>query len=346
MMQEVSIVTVQDAQYTEQMTEEEILACLVAETAPSFTVPTKKAKLRESRLQIMEDKEDPLVKYLDENRRLEQASLRLEQENDNLAYRLITSKIALRNALDKAEDNVEALTKDLLVTKRHLQATEEEMSGKEEEAAMLKEVFRRELEKAEQEAKRSSGIIADYKQICSQLTNRLERQQAAHREEFDSLKSKVKACPRCQHALDSDEPAGPSPAAAHADQLRMNQPDQGKTTKGPTGSEQKKEDQEKVTLRVQIRELEKELAQTKLQMVEAKCKIQDLEHEKGILAHDLQEANNSWISKAFTSLRTSSGGLQTLSTVRDGAPTLGWSLHSSSLTKKLSWPHRDSRENI
>lgn len=28
-------------------------------------------------------------------------------------------------------------------------------------------------------------------QICSQLTNRLERQQAAHREEFDSLKVRM-----------------------------------------------------------------------------------------------------------------------------------------------------------
>lgn len=85
----------------------------------------------------------------------------------------------------------------------------------------LKEVFRRELEKAEQEVRRSSGIIADYKQvhifrkhsiprkgyknavmlsdvdalssaqICSQLTNRLERQQAAHREELDSLKVRI-----------------------------------------------------------------------------------------------------------------------------------------------------------
>jgi len=36
-----------------------------------------------------------------ENDRLQQASLRLEQENDNLAHRLITSKIALRNTLDK-----------------------------------------------------------------------------------------------------------------------------------------------------------------------------------------------------------------------------------------------------
>lgn len=119
-------------------------------------VPTKKAKLRESRLQLMDeaDEEDPLNKCqvgkatklpsemdifktnpqnisgsrkhmrlclyfsmlaravddncllrLDrtqmENRRLQQTSLRLEQENDNLAHRLITSKVALRSALDK-----------------------------------------------------------------------------------------------------------------------------------------------------------------------------------------------------------------------------------------------------
>lgn len=37
----------------------------------------------------------------EENRRLQQASLRLEQENDNLAHKLITSKVALRMALDK-----------------------------------------------------------------------------------------------------------------------------------------------------------------------------------------------------------------------------------------------------
>lgn len=79
----------------------------------------------------------------------------------------------------------------------------------------LKEVFRRELEKVEQEVRRSSLIIADYKQvctfsrlrsdrctdaalanagaapsaqICSQLTNRLERQEAAHRDQMDSFR--------------------------------------------------------------------------------------------------------------------------------------------------------------
>lgn len=36
-----------------------------------------------------------------ENHQLQEASLRLEQENDNLAHRLISSKVALRSALDK-----------------------------------------------------------------------------------------------------------------------------------------------------------------------------------------------------------------------------------------------------
>lgn len=36
-----------------------------------------------------------------ENRRLQETSLRLEQENDDLAHRLISSKVTLRNALDK-----------------------------------------------------------------------------------------------------------------------------------------------------------------------------------------------------------------------------------------------------
>uniref|UniRef100_A0A8D0AVN2 RAB GTPase activating protein 1-like 2 n=1 Tax=Sander lucioperca TaxID=283035 RepID=A0A8D0AVN2_SANLU len=315
MMEDVSMMMAYDAHVMDQMSEEEILACLVEEIGPTFTVPTNKSELRESRLQIMDEEI-----YMNENRRLQQASLRLEQENDSLAHRLITSKVALRNALDKVEDRVDELTKELFQTRHRLQATEEEKRGKEEEAAVSKEVFRRELEKAEQEVRRSSGIIVDYKQICSQLTNRLERQQAAHREELDSLKSVAKACSRCRHIVESDEPS----------------------------VTQKRDNQEKASLKDQIRELEQELAKTKLQMVEAKCKIQELQHQKGILANDLQKAKNSWISKAFTSLRTSSGeGLHSISIPRDGSPTVGWNLHSGSLSgwsaKKLLRPIGDNR---
>ncbi|XP_051806399.1 rab GTPase-activating protein 1-like [Acanthochromis polyacanthus] len=319
-------------------------------------VPTKKAKLKECRLEIMED-EDPFEKYLKENRQLQQTSHRLEQENDNLAHRLITSKIALRNALDKAEDRVDELTKDLLQTRHRLQATEEEKRGKEEETAMLKEVFRRELEKAELEVKRSSGIIADYKQICSQLTNRLEKQQAAHREELDLLKSVMRACSCCQHTVESDElsDAGQSCEAAGETEGRgmaeqSEEENDARFRREEQRREQRRVDREKESLRAQIRALERELVQTKLQMVEANCKIQELEHEKAILSNDLQESKNSWISKAFTSLRTSSGGLQGVSLPRDGAPALGRILHGTSLsgwsTKKLSWPHRDNREKV
>ncbi|XP_047466197.1 rab GTPase-activating protein 1-like [Mugil cephalus] len=358
MMEEVSMVMAPDVHAIEEMSEEEILACLVAETGPTFTVPTKKAKLGESRLQIMDDEEEPLDKYLKENLRLQQASLRLEQENDNLAYRLITSKIALRNALDKAEDKVDELTKDLLQTRHRLQATEDEKRGKEEEAAMMKEVLRRELEKTEQDARRSAGIVADYKQICSQLTSRLERQQAAHREQLDSLKSAINACSRCRHTVEAFEPTGErrdSETAAEtegrvaAEQGREEEEEE-EEDGGPRKEEQRREELEKESLRAQIRELEQELAQTKLQMVEAKCTIQELEHQRGVLSNDLQEARNNWISKAFTSLRTSSGGLHGISMDRDAAPAVRWRLHGASLsgwsTKKFSWPHRDNQENI
>ncbi|XP_049596873.1 rab GTPase-activating protein 1-like [Syngnathus scovelli] len=304
MMQEVSVTLPCNAQVVEQMSEEEILACLVAETGPHFAeVPTKKAKLRESRLQLMdeeeEEKEDPLNKCQMENRHLQQTSLRLEQENDNLAHRLITSKVALRSALDKAEDRVEKLTSDLFLTRRELQATEEEKQGKEEEATMLKEVLRRELERAEQEVKRSSGIIADYKQICTQLTTRLEMQQETHLEEVRSLKIAVMACPNCRHHMAEYQEGETSPSHDN-----NTVPNWERRHSDPTEAELRRENQERASLKTQIRKLEKELAQTKLQVVEANCKIQELEHERGILANDLKDAKNNWISKAFTSLRT------------------------------------------
>uniref|UniRef100_A0A8K9V780 RAB GTPase activating protein 1-like 2 n=1 Tax=Oncorhynchus mykiss TaxID=8022 RepID=A0A8K9V780_ONCMY len=287
MMEEVSIRVAYDTHIIDQMTEEEILACLMAESIPKHTVSSKKATPRENQTQKQDDHVD---RYQRENRQLQQDSLRLEQENDVLAHRLITSKISLRTDLDQAEDRVNELTKELLKTRKRLKNAEEEKRGKEEEAAQLKEVLRAKLDKAEPEVKRSSGIISDYKQICSQLTSRVERQQAAHREDLDKLRNAVLACSRCRQALDSLE----------------TEPDQ-----QTTGT--REQDQEKVCLSDQVTELEKELAQTKLQMVEAKCKIQELEHQKGVLQRDLQTARNSWLSKTVSSIRSAGGGLQSSS---------------------------------
>lgn len=222
-----------------------------------------------------------------ENRRLQEASMRLEQENDDLAHELVTSKIALRNDLDQAEDKADVLNKELLFTKQRLVETEEEKRKQEEETAQLKEVFRKQLEKAEYEIKKTTAIIAEYKQICSQLSTRLEKQQAASKEELEAVKGKMMACKHCSD-LFSKEGAGKPVAVSREDQ----------------GLEA---DDEKDSLKKQLREMELELAQTKLQLVEAKCKIQELEHQRGALMNEIQAAKNSWFSKTLNSIKTATG---------------------------------------
>uniref|UniRef100_A0A8C2IPA9 RAB GTPase activating protein 1-like n=1 Tax=Cyprinus carpio TaxID=7962 RepID=A0A8C2IPA9_CYPCA len=269
------------------------------EQACNIKVPTKKLKkfekeyqcLRESQLQ----QEDPIDRYQRENRRLQEASMRLEQENDDLAHELVTSKIALRSDLDQAEDKADVLNKELLNTKQRLVETEEEKRRQEEETAQLKEVFRRELEKAELEIKKTTAIIAEYKQICSQLSTRLEKQQASTKEELDI--AKVMACERCREVFSKDGP------------LQI-----------PAVSQDNRDtdlDEEKDSLKAQLRELELELAQTKLQLVEAKCKIQELEHQRGVLMTEVQAAKNSWFSKTLGSLKNSASN-QSPSSPKEG----------------------------
>uniref|UniRef100_A0A4W6CM47 RAB GTPase activating protein 1 like n=1 Tax=Lates calcarifer TaxID=8187 RepID=A0A4W6CM47_LATCA len=243
------------------------------EQACNIKVPTKKLKkfekeyqtLRESQLQ----QEDPIDRYQRENRRLQEASMRLEQENDDLAHELVTSKIALRNDLDQAEDKADVLNKELLSTKQRLVETEEEKRRQEEETAQLKEVFRRELEKAELEIKKTTAIIAEYKQICSQLSTRLEKQQAATKEELDIVRSKVMGCEHCRDLFNT------------LGTLQASSPGRDKASTEPL-------DEEKDGLKEQLRQLELELAQTKLQLVEAKCRIQELEHQRGVLMNEIQ----------------------------------------------------------
>uniref|UniRef100_A0A3Q2D2S4 RAB GTPase activating protein 1 like n=1 Tax=Cyprinodon variegatus TaxID=28743 RepID=A0A3Q2D2S4_CYPVA len=280
------------------------------EQACNIKVPTKKLKkfekeyqsLRESQLQ----QEDPIDRYQRENRRLQEASMRLEQENDDLAHELVTSKIALRNDLDQAEDKADVLNKELLSTKQRLVETEEEKRRQEEETAQLKEVFRRELEKAEMEIKKTTAIIAEYKQICSQLSTRLEKQQAATKEELDIVRNKVMSCENCKDLFST------------LGSLQASSPGSDRTSSEP-------QDEEKDGLKEQLRQLELELAQTKLQLVEAKCRIQELEHQRGVLMTEIQAAKNSWFSKTLGSLKnsassssSSSSTSQTPSSPKDG----------------------------
>ena len=52
-----------------------------------------------------------------------------------------------------------------------------------------------------------------------------------------------------------------------------------------------------------LRELELELAQTKLALVESECKTQDLTHQLNQAMSEIQTSKNTWLQKTWTSLK-------------------------------------------
>lgn len=261
------------------------------ELACNMKISQKKLKKFEKEYHTMREQqaqqEDPIERFERENRRLQEANMRLEQENDDLAHELVTSKIALRKDLDNAEEKADALNKELLMTKQRLIDAEEEKRRLEDESAQLKEMCRRELDKAESEIKKNSSIIGDYKQICSQLSERLEKQQTANRVEIEKIRQKVDDCERCREFFSQEgHVKGVSSAKEILDENT---------------------DEEKETLKNQLREMELELAQTKLQLVEAECKIQDLEHHLGLALNEVQAAKKTWFNRTLSSIKTATG---------------------------------------
>lgn len=268
------------------------------ELACSMKINQKKLKKYEKEYLVLREQqaqqEDPVERYERENRRLQEANMRLEQENDDLAHELVTSKIALRKDLDNAEEKADALNKELLMTKQKLVDAEDEKKRLENEAAQLKEMCRRELDKAELEIKKNSSIISDYKQICSQLSKRLERQQIGNKADLDQIRGKVEGCDRCRELFSKEGTL--------------------KIVSTSKDISEEYQDKEKELLKHQLREMELELAQTKLQLVEAECKIQDLEHHLGLALNEVQAAKKTWFNRTISSIKTATGvqGKETL----------------------------------
>ncbi|XP_036384296.1 rab GTPase-activating protein 1 isoform X1 [Megalops cyprinoides] len=261
------------------------------ELACSMKISQKKLKKFEKEYYTMREQqaqqEAPIERYERENRRLQEANMRLEQENDDLAHELVSSKIALRKDLDNAEEKADALNKELLMTKQKLIESEDEKRRLEVESGQLKEMCRRELDKSESEIKKNGSIIGEYKQICSQLSERLERQQTANKGELEKIRQKVEGCEKCSVLFNKEG------------RLKVVSADK-------EGSEEDT-DEEKEALKNQLREMELELAQTKLQLVEAECKIQDLEHHLGLALNEVQAAKKTWFNRTLSSIKTVTG---------------------------------------
>ncbi|RWS30027.1 rab GTPase-activating protein 1-like protein [Leptotrombidium deliense] len=257
-------------------------AKLLLKTA--VAVKVKKLPKFEKEYQLLKEEsrqmEDPVDRLSRENKRLVESNMRLEQENDDLAHELVTSKIHLRKELDFAEDRADTLNKELLAANTSLIELEDEKKRLQDEVSQLKEICRRELERAEHEISRNSSIISDYKQICSQLSTRLEKEQQESKESLSKIFSAIKECERCC-LLFKDENVS---QVNGGDEIDEN----GEVTKAENR---------------RIRELELELARTKLALVEAECKNQTLFHHITSAQAEAQAPKNTWFSKTLTSIR-------------------------------------------
>lgn len=58
-----------------------------------------------------------------------------------------------------------------------------------------------------------------------------------------------------------------------------------------------------VDLERHVRELELELAQTKLALVESECKTQDLTHQLNSAISEIQASRNTWFHKTLNSIK-------------------------------------------
>lgn len=255
------------------------------QVAVNAKVKTSKLKKYEKEYIAMKEQilqqENPVEKFERENQRLLEANMRLEQENDDLAHEMVESKLKLGSELDKYKDQCEELTAELTLARKLLKDTQEEKQRLEEESKQVKEMCRRELIKAEAEAKRNTAIIAEYKQICSQSSERLEKQKTANKEELERIKGQVQSCNNCSKMFKDDG------------QIELPEPKVDPDSLNPKLRE----------FQAQIRVLELELAKTKLDLVESECRAQDLTHQLNSTLTELQSSKNTWFQKTLNSIK-------------------------------------------
>ncbi|RLU26799.1 hypothetical protein DMN91_000596 [Ooceraea biroi] len=226
--------------------------------------------------------------------------------------------------LKEAQENADEYSNEVEQLRGTVARNEEEKQRLEAELLQIKEMLQREVARADAESRRSNVIIAEYKQICQ----RLEDDYNAAKTTLSELRAKVSKCEKCRTCImDSSNILAD---IAHPLENRI----------------------DPMLHRVQerVRELELELAQTKLAHVEAECRNQDLTHQLHATASELQAARNSWpwLSKTLSSIKEAANKREVMTPTalrdlrRDSAP--GGDLHH--LIHSRSRETRDSLKEV
>ncbi|XP_018572727.1 rab GTPase-activating protein 1-like isoform X2 [Anoplophora glabripennis] len=174
--------------------------------------------------------------------------------------------IALKEAADNAEKEASEVEQLRLTVAR----SEEERKLMIDEISQLKEMLMREVNQAEIDKKSNMTIINDFKTIRQRLDTQLHAANA----ELNDLKFKILNCETCSKHIQKN----------NSDITNSNM-------------------MEAVNDSERIRELELELAQTKLAHVEAECRNQNLTHQLRATELELTTAKNNWLSKTLSSIK-------------------------------------------
>ncbi|GMT31385.1 hypothetical protein PFISCL1PPCAC_22682 [Pristionchus fissidentatus] len=235
--------------------------------------------------------EDPTKRLQRDNDRHCKTIIRLEQENDDLAHELVTSKIELRRKLDTAEDELESSKNAVERLTRANGDLSEENRNLMAEYDQLKEMCRREVERLEIEGETKERVANEYKGFFAEQAKRAERE----REEFDKQKKAIMArisqCDGCWSSVQEWE-ANRSPARSPHDEM------------GVSDLLSRLEERE-----AHVRAVELELAQTKLLLVEEQCRNQDLAHQMNASmsasggSAALESEGKKWLKKTMASLK-------------------------------------------
>uniref|UniRef100_A0A8D8NXV4 Rab GTPase-activating protein 1 n=1 Tax=Culex pipiens TaxID=7175 RepID=A0A8D8NXV4_CULPI len=175
-----------------------------------------------------------------------------------------------------------------------------ELKYLEERAKMQQEMLalNERMETMIRDDKKNNGIITDYKQIIQ----RQEHENNKLHQMLDDLTKTVSACTKCAGSIPKSSPLHKSYGKNL--QLANNENNNDQTIHGGDSNLGPLDPMLIATQR--IRELELELAQTKLAQVEAECKVQDLHHQLNATLTEMQTNRSSWqpwFSKTLNSIQ-------------------------------------------
>uniref|UniRef100_A0A8C4N7L2 Uncharacterized protein n=1 Tax=Eptatretus burgeri TaxID=7764 RepID=A0A8C4N7L2_EPTBU len=179
---------------------------------------------------------------------------------------------------------------------------------------------RSDLAQAEDSICKNKGIIKEYKQICSQLSKQLDEMELRRQREKQCIQNWVGGCVNCSKVLEQ-APTRSETASAELNNPQLastpspNEPDSVPVSQCDASEFPSSESLTSIVkpsnpepcalqraseqhMQEQLRDMEQELAMVKLQVVQAECKIQDLEHD---LVNTRAEApkKSSWFNRSF-----------------------------------------------